>query len=75
MQRHDRGDMHRGRERVVRGLRTVHVIIRMNPQRIALSGQFFIGDMRDHFVHIHIGLRAGARLVHDQRKFIRPLTR
>ena len=75
MQGHDGGDMHRGRERVVRGLRTVHVIIRMNPQRIALSRQFFIGDMRDYFVHIHVGLRAGTGLVHDQRKFIGPLTR
>ena len=66
-----RRDMHRGRKRVVRRLRHVHVIVRMNR---LLAAEHAAGHLdraiRDHLVGVHVGLRAAAGLPDAQRKMI-----
>ena len=62
-------DMHRGRERVVRRLRHVHVVVRMNR---LLAAEHAAGHLdraiRDYLVGVHVGLRAAAGLPDAQRK-------
>ena len=64
-----RRDVHRGRECVVRRLAHVDVIVRMHRRFLAaLAAEHLVGAVRDHLVQVHVGLRAGAGLPHDQRK-------
>ncbi len=55
--------MHSRRKRVVRRLRHIHIVIRMNR---LLAAQNAGGDLnravRDHLIRVHIGLRAAAGL-------------
>src|ERR1700733_6543251 len=66
-----RRNMHRRRKRVVRRLRHVHVVIRMNGfLRSHLAARNLNSAIRDHFIDIHIGLRAAARLPDAQRELV-----
>ena len=66
-----RRDMHRGRERVVRRLAHIDVIVGMNRLLGAeLAAQQFVGAVGDHLVEVHVGLGAGAGLPDHQRKMI-----
>ena len=64
-------DIHGGGKRVVGRLRHVDVIVRVNrrlaPQRRAGELAAAVGD---HFVHVHIELRAAARHPHVQGEHI-----
>ena len=64
--------VHRRRKRVVRGLRHVHVIVRMHR---LLRAHLTAGDLDravgDDFVDIHVRLRARARLPYAQREMRR----
>jgi hypothetical protein len=65
------GDMQRGGKAVVRALRAVYVVVGMNRLLAAARArQRFIGDPGDHFVDVHIGLRAAARLENGQRELV-----
>ncbi len=65
------GDVQRGGEAVVGGLTEVHTVVGMDRHLAAArAGERFIGDPGDHFVDIHIGLGAAARLPDDQRKLV-----
>ena len=57
------GDVDGGRERVVGRLRVVYMVVGMNGlvRRQTCTGDF-VGAVCQHFVHVHIGLRAGAGL-------------
>ncbi len=58
-----RGDVHRRGERVVRRLRHIDVVIRMDGLLAAHhAARKFNGAIRDHFVRVHVGLRAAAGL-------------
>ena len=65
------GDVHRGRERVVRRLRHVDVVVRVDGH---LGAQLAAGHLdrpvRDDLVHVHVRLRAGARLPHEQGEVV-----
>src|SRR3984893_1200435 len=64
-------DVHCGRERVVRRLAHIDVIVGMNRCLGAeLAAQQFVGAVGDHLVEVHVGLRAGAGLPDHQRKVI-----
>ncbi len=66
---HRRGDMHRGRERIVGGLAEIDMIVRMHRLlRAANATQQFTRAIPDHLVQIHVGLGAGAGLPDDQRE-------
>src|SRR5256714_11848314 len=57
------GDVHGGGERVVRRLRHVHVVVRVDgPLAPQLASGDFNRAVRDDLVGIHVGLRATARL-------------
>ena len=63
------GDVNRGRERVVGGLGVVDVVIRMHRFVGGKAGAGeFVGTVRQHFVHVHVGLRAGTSLPDDERE-------
>ncbi len=69
LDRERRGDMHGGRDRVVGRLAHIDVIVRMH----RLFGAEFaaerqIGGVGDHLVDVHVGLRAGTGLPHQQRE-------
>ena len=65
------GDVHRGRERIVRRLAHVHVVVRVNRLlRAHHAAHHFDGAVRDHLVGVHVRLRARTRLPHDQREMI-----
>ena len=66
-------NVHSGREGIVRRLRHVDVIIRVDACLAADSFELRIRDVRDDFIHVHIALRAGACLIHDEREFAVPL--
>ena len=65
------GDMHRGREGVVRRLAAVDVVVGMHR---LLRSHHAAGDLDravgDHLVGVHVRLRAAAGLEHDQRKVV-----
>ena len=68
---HRGGDVHRGRERVVRRLAHIDVIVGVN--RLfgsEFAAQHFAGAIGDHLVEIHVGLGAGAGLPDHQRKML-----
>ena len=57
------GDVDGGRERVVGRLRVVHMVVGMDGLvRRQTRTSDFVGAVCQHFVHVHIGLRAGAGL-------------
>src|SRR6186713_416012 len=61
--------MHHRRKAVVGGLRAVDVVVRMHRRfRSERPSEALIGTVRDHFVRIHVGLRAGSRLPDRKRK-------
>ena len=63
------GDVYRGREAVVGGLGVVHVVVRMHWLVGGKPGTGqFVGAVRQHFVHVHVGLCAGAGLPDDERE-------
>ena len=71
-----RGNMQRGGKAVVRALRHVDVIIGMDRALAATRArQLLVGDTRDHFVDVHIGLRAAAGLEDGQGEFLVELAR
>ena len=63
------GDVHGGGKCIVRRLRHIHVVVWMNR---FLAAQHAAGQLdraiRNHFIRVHVGLRAAARLPHPQRK-------
>ena len=61
------GDVDGGRERVIGRLRVVHMVVGMDGliRRQTRTGDF-VGAVCQHFVHVHIGLRAGTGLPHYQ---------
>ena len=70
------GDVHGGRECVVRRLTTVHVVVGMHePFLAALAAENFRGAVAEHLVHVHVGLGARPGLPHDQRELVIVLAR
>ena len=66
-----RGDMHRGREAVVRRLAHVDVIVGMDRRfRAELAAEHLVGAVGDHLVDVHVGLGAGAGLPDHQREMV-----
>ena len=58
------GETDRGGNHVVRRLRHVDVIVRMNRRvRAALAAEDLVGAVRQHFVDVHVVRRARARLI------------
>ncbi len=69
MQRLHRGDVHRGGEDVVRGLAAVDLVVGMHAALLAaLPAEELACAVGEHLVHVHVGLRAGARLPDHERK-------
>ena len=71
----DGHDGERGRERVVRGLRHVDVVVRVNELVLRearlvaeVAAEDFDGAVREHFVHVHVRLRARTRLPDCERE-------
>ena len=60
----DGGDVHGGREGVVRALRHVRVVVRMEN----FLPRDLVAAVRDDLVDVHIGLRAAARLPYGERE-------
>ena len=70
LHRGDCGNVHGGGEHVVRRLPAVDVIVRVDQAlHPALAAEQFRGAVGEHLVDVHVGLRAGAGLPHDQREF------
>ena len=66
-----RRDMHRGRERIVRRLAHVDVIVRMHRLLGAeFAAEHLVGAVGDHLVQVHVALGAGAGLPDHERKVI-----
>ena len=64
-------DVHRRGEGVVRGLRHVHVVVRVDRRlRAELPARHLDRAVRDDLVRVHVGLRAGARLPDVQREVV-----
>ncbi len=69
-----RGDVHRGREHVVRRLPAVHVVVRVHEALLAaLAAHQLACAVGDHLVQVHVGLRAGPRLLDGEREFVQML--
>ena len=67
--RHRRGDVHRGREAVVRRLALVDMVVGVDRLlAAALAGQDLVGAAGDHLIGVHVRLGARARLPDDQRE-------
>jgi len=64
LERADSRNMQGRGERVVRGLRAVDVIIRVQQ----LPAHQLVAAVRDDLVHVHVRLRAGAGLPDDERE-------
>ncbi len=67
-----RRNVHRRRDHVVRRLRHVDVVVRMD--RALRAGRLVGGaraEIRDHLVHVHVELRAAARHPDVQRELVR----
>ena len=73
MQRARAGQVHRGGERVVRGLAEIDVVVGVDGAfAAALAGQTLVGDRGQHLVHVHVGLRARSGLPDFQRELFGP---
>ena len=69
----DRGNVHRGWKGIVRRLTVIHIIIGMNRLlRADRAASKLDRPVGDHFVGVHVGLRAGTGLEHNQRKLFVP---
>jgi hypothetical protein len=67
----DHGDVHRGRERVVRRLPAVHVVVRVHRLlRAHLAAGQLDRAVRDDLVRVHVRLRPRAGLEDDQREVV-----
>ena len=63
------GDVNRGREAIVGGLGVIDMVVRMHRFVGGKAGAGeFVGAVRQHFVHVHVGLRAGTGLPNDERE-------
>ena len=60
----DGGDVHGGREGVVRALRHIRMVVRMED----FLPRDLVAAVRDDLVDVHIGLRAAARLPYGERE-------
>ena len=66
-----RRHMHGGGENVVGRLTQVHLVIGVHTALLtALGAQQLAGAVGQHFVDVHVGLRAGARLPDDQGELV-----
>ena len=66
-----RGDVHGGREGVVRRLAAVDVIVRVHRRfAAALAAERLVGEARDDLVGVHVRLGAGAGLPDDERELV-----
>ena len=63
------GNVHGSRECIIGALALVHVVVGMDAAVDKL-----VAPVRQHFVDVHIGLRAASGLPYGQRKLIVPLT-
>ena len=64
-----RGDVHCGREHVVRRLPEVDLVVRVHQALLAaLAAEQLRGAVGKHLVDIHVALRARSGLPHDQRE-------
>ncbi len=64
-----RRDVHRRRKRVVRGLAEVDVVVGVDRLLAAeRAAEDLAGAVRDHLVHVHVGLGAGPGLPDHQGK-------
>ena len=64
-----RSNVHGGRDRVIRRLAHIDMIVWMHRQLCAkAAAEFEIDCIRNHFVDIHVRLRAGSGLPHQQWK-------
>jgi hypothetical protein len=71
----DGRDVHRRRERVVRRLRHVDVVVGVDGGlRAELAAGQLDGPVRDHLVHVHVRLGAAAGLPDEQRELVVELT-
>ncbi len=63
--------MHDGRKAVIRRLRAIDVVVRVN-RRLGSKrlSEDFVGPVGDHFVDVHVGLGAGTGLPDRQREMI-----
>jgi hypothetical protein len=65
------GDVHRGREAVVRRLRLVDMVVGVDRRlAAAIAGQDLVGAARDHLVGVHVRLGARSGLPDDERKLV-----
>ena len=65
------GDMHGGREAIVRRLAQIDMIVGMNRRfRAARRAQHLVRAVGDHLVDIHVGLGAGAGLPDHEREML-----
>ena len=65
------GDVHGGREGVVRGLAAVDVVVGVHGRlAAALPAQQLVGPVGDDLVGVHVGLGAGAGLPDDERELV-----
>ena len=77
--RHAGGNVHRRRERVVRRLAHVDVVVGMDGPFLALRAdaetQPMVRQVGDHFVGVHVGRSAGAGLIDVDREMVVVLAR
>ena len=65
------GDVHRARERIVRRLPEIDVVVGVDRRLVAApSAKPLVGEVGDHLVDIHVGLGARAGLPHLEREFV-----
>ena len=70
-ERLDGGDVHGRREDVVGRLAHVDVVVGVDlAAHPALAAQELAGAVGDHFVQVHVGLRAAAGLPDDERELV-----
>jgi hypothetical protein len=59
---------------IVAALAPVHVVVRVDQAPFpALAAHELARPVGEDLVHVHVRLRAGARLPDNQREFVRPL--
>ena len=66
-----RGDMHDGREHVIRRLTVIDVVVRVDGLlRPDHAARDLNGPVGDHLIGVHVGLGARPGLKHDQRELV-----
>jgi len=72
----DGGDMHGGRETVIRGLPEIDVVVGVDRLLAADdAAETLDGQVGDDLVGVHVGLGARAGLPHDEREIVETLER